>query len=64
MLEWMFTSLTHAVRGTPLAAMLAAFAWGVLSILLSPCHKGAVILKKLCGVLVLLGGLYLIYTAR
>jgi len=26
--------------------------------------KGAVILKKVCGVLVLLGGLYLIYTAR
>lgn len=26
--------------------------------------KGAVILKKICGVLVLLGGLYLIYTAR
>jgi cytochrome c-type biogenesis protein len=24
--------------------------------------KGAVILKKICGVLVLLGGLYLIYT--
>ena len=26
--------------------------------------KGAVILKKICGILVLLGGLYLIYTAR
>ena len=26
--------------------------------------KGAVILKKVCGVLVLAGGLYLIYTAR
>ena len=26
--------------------------------------KGAVILKKVCGVFVLLGGLYLIYTAR
>lgn len=26
--------------------------------------RGAVILKKICGVLVLLGGLYLIYTAR
>jgi cytochrome c-type biogenesis protein len=25
--------------------------------------KGAVILKKVCGVLVLLGGIYLIYTA-
>jgi len=26
--------------------------------------KGAVILKKVCAVLVLVGGLYLIYTAR
>jgi cytochrome c-type biogenesis protein len=26
--------------------------------------KGSVILKKVCGVLVLAGGLYLIYTAR
>ena len=26
--------------------------------------KGAVILKKVCGVLVLVGGLYLIYVAR
>ena len=26
--------------------------------------RGAVILKKICGVLVLLGGLYLIWTAR
>ena len=25
--------------------------------------KGAVILKKVCGILVLLGGLYLIFTA-
>lgn len=26
--------------------------------------RGAVILKRICGVLVFLGGLYLIYTAR
>jgi cytochrome c-type biogenesis protein len=26
--------------------------------------KGAVILRKVCGVLVVLGGLYLIYTAQ
>jgi cytochrome c-type biogenesis protein len=30
----------------------------------SETSKGAVILKKVCGVLVLLGGLWLIYTAR
>jgi len=26
--------------------------------------KGSAVLKKICGVLVLLGGIYLIYTSR
>ena len=30
--------LTRAVEGGPAVALAAAFAWGVLSILLSPCH--------------------------
>ena len=34
----LFTSLTHAVEGSPGIALAAAFAWGVLSIVLSPCH--------------------------
>jgi cytochrome c-type biogenesis protein len=34
----LLTSLTHAVEGAPLIAVAAAFAWGVLSIVLSPCH--------------------------
>jgi len=37
-IEGLFESLTHAVEGTPAVAILAAVAWGVLSILLSPCH--------------------------
>ena len=38
MLERIFTMLTRAVEGGPAVALAAAFAWGVLSILLSPCH--------------------------
>jgi cytochrome c-type biogenesis protein len=34
----LFGALSHAVAGTPLVALLAAFLWGVLSVLLSPCH--------------------------
>lgn len=38
MLERAFAALTHAAGGAPPVALGAAFAWGVLSILLSPCH--------------------------
>jgi cytochrome c-type biogenesis protein len=38
----LFTTLTHAVEGTPLVALGAAFVWGVLSILLSPCHLASI----------------------
>jgi cytochrome c-type biogenesis protein len=34
--------LTRAVEGTPLIAVLAAFIWGILSILLSPCHLASI----------------------
>ena len=30
--------LTHAVSGTPAIALGAAVAWGILSVVLSPCH--------------------------
>jgi cytochrome c-type biogenesis protein len=42
MLENIFTSLTHAVEGAPPVALAASFAWGVLSILLSPCHLASI----------------------
>jgi cytochrome c-type biogenesis protein len=42
MLERMFTSLTHAVEGAPPVALAASFSWGVLSILLSPCHLAGI----------------------
>ena len=38
----LFTALTRAVEGTPLIAMTAAFIWGVLSIILSPCHLASI----------------------
>ena len=41
-MEALFTSLTRAVEGTPLLALGAALAWGILSILLSPCHLASI----------------------
>lgn len=41
-MESLFGSLTHAVEGSALLALAAAMAWGVLSILLSPCHLSSI----------------------
>jgi cytochrome c-type biogenesis protein len=41
-MEKLFTALSHAVEGAPLIALAAAMAWGVLSILLSPCHLASI----------------------
>lgn len=41
-MEQLFTSLTHAVEGAPLIALAAAALWGILSILLSPCHLASI----------------------
>ncbi|MBU8869391.1 MAG: hypothetical protein KOO60_00830 [Gemmatimonadales bacterium] len=37
-MQALFESLNHAVAGSAWLALGASFAWGVLSILLSPCH--------------------------
>ena len=37
-MEHLFTTLSQAVAGADGLALAAAFAWGVCSILLSPCH--------------------------
>lgn len=37
-----FSILTHAVEGTPMIALTAALIWGVLSIILSPCHLASI----------------------
>ena len=41
-MEQLFTILTRAVEGTPLVAVGAAFVWGVLSVVLSPCHLASI----------------------
>jgi cytochrome c-type biogenesis protein len=38
----LFTWLTHAVQGSVLLALTAAFLWGILSIVLSPCHLASI----------------------
>jgi cytochrome c-type biogenesis protein len=37
-----FSALTRAVEGAPAIALGAAFIWGVLSIILSPCHLASI----------------------
>ena len=41
-MEQLFAALTHAVQGTPVIAIAAAFVWGILSIVLSPCHLASI----------------------
>ena len=41
-METLFIRLTDAMSGAPLIALAAAFAWGVLSIVLSPCHLASI----------------------
>jgi len=38
----LFTQLNHAIEGSAGIALSAALIWGVLSILLSPCHLAAI----------------------
>ncbi len=42
MIESIFTALYEAMTGAVWLAVLASFAWGVLSILLSPCHLSSI----------------------
>jgi len=41
-LEAIFTWLTKLLAGHPLVGLLGAFLWGILSILLSPCHLASI----------------------
>jgi len=38
----LFNYLTHAVEGAPLIAVFASVLWGILSIILSPCHLASI----------------------
>jgi cytochrome c-type biogenesis protein len=41
-MQQLFESLTHAVEGAAAIALIASFIWGILSILLSPCHLASI----------------------
>ncbi len=41
-MEKLFTTLTRAVEATPAVAIAASFLWGILSVLLSPCHLSSI----------------------
>jgi len=41
-MQELFTQLSHAVEGAPLLALGASAVWGVLSIVLSPCHLASI----------------------
>jgi cytochrome c-type biogenesis protein len=41
-MERLFTTLTRAVEATPLIAVAASFVWGILSVVLSPCHLSSI----------------------
>lgn len=42
MLESIFVALSRAVEGHAAVALLASVAWGILSIVLSPCHLASI----------------------
>ncbi len=42
MIEQVFIALNRAVEGTPAVALGASFVWGVLSLILSPCHLSSI----------------------
>jgi len=41
-MESLFSVLARAVEGAPLVALFASLAWGVLSVVLSPCHLAGI----------------------
>ena len=41
-MEQLFTTLSHAVEGSAAIALAASFIWGILSIILSPCHLASI----------------------
>jgi cytochrome c-type biogenesis protein len=41
-MEWLFMHLTSAMEGPPVLAGAVAVLWGILSIVLSPCHLSSI----------------------
>ena len=67
-MEQLWISLTRAVEGSALIALTASFVWGILSVILSPCHlssiplivgfiseQGKLTVRKAFGISVLFG---------
>lgn len=67
-MEQLWISLTKAVEGSTLIALSASFVWGILSVILSPCHlssiplivafiseQGKLTVRKAFGISVLFG---------
>ena len=42
MIEQAFVFLSSAVQGSPLVAITASILWGIMSIVLSPCHLSSI----------------------
>lgn len=42
MTQELFANLSHAIEGAPAIAVAASLVWGILSILLSPCHLASI----------------------
>ena len=42
MIQALFTDLSRAIEGGPAVALSAAVVWGILSIVLSPCHLASI----------------------
>jgi cytochrome c-type biogenesis protein len=42
MIQALFTNLSRAIEGDPAIALSAAVVWGILSIVLSPCHLASI----------------------
>jgi cytochrome c-type biogenesis protein len=42
MIEQLFIALNGAVQGSPLFAITGSFLWGIVSIVLSPCHLSSI----------------------
>lgn len=41
-MEKLFITFTHAMEGSAPIALAAAFVWGILSVILSPCHLSSI----------------------
>lgn len=41
-MEELFSHLSHAIEGVPVVALAAPVVWGILSIVLSPCHLASI----------------------